>query len=486
MLVGAAIAVLSTALAVALVLAAHEQRIDGLHDRGAFLVEIHAQALAGPVRDHDLGQADAILAALEADADLVTARLIDRDGTVLAQVGTGPGAGDLSFAADVRDISGGSSLGAIEIELSTDRIDQAFAESIVIAGSSIVVATVAVIIVVLAVLSYLVGPMETMTAALRRLAEGDVEIDVPATHRTDEVGDLARAIRVFRDNNREIADLRLDKVRAYAAAEEQQRLRALTEMLHRRNRELARAKQESEAANDAKTRFLANMSHELRTPLNAIIGFSDVIRGEVLGNIGDRRYVEYADDINRSGGHLLSLIDDLLDLSRIELDKFELRREAVNVIDEISRAIGMVQRDALAGGVQIAIRPMAPSVTMDADARAVRQILINLLSNAIKFTPRDGTVTVSVDHGPGDLMAITVEDTGIGIAEDDIDRVLKPFERAKSDFAQPAPGTGLGLPLSKSLAEAHGGALEIESRLGHGTRVTVTFPRQNEAAAAAG
>ena len=228
------------------------------------------------------------------------------------------------------------------------------------------------------------------------------------------------------------------------------------------------------------------MSHELRTPLNAIIGFSDVIRGEVLGAVGDRRYVEYADDINKSGAHLLSLIDDLLDLSRIELDKFELRRETVNVVEEISRAIGMVQRDALAGGVQIAVKPMAPTVTMDADARAVRQILINLLSNAIKFTPRDGTVTVSVDHEPGDVMAITVEDTGIGIAEDDIDRVLKPFERAKSEFAQPAPGTGLGLPLSKSLVEAHGGTLAIESRLGHGTRVTVSFPRPSEAAAAAG
>jgi two-component system cell cycle sensor histidine kinase PleC len=236
----------------------------------------------------------------------------------------------------------------------------------------------------------------------------------------------------------------------------------------------------AESANQAKSEFLANMSHELRTPLNAINGFSEMMAEEMFGPLGDRRYKGYAADILSSGQHLLALINDILDMSKIEAGKMSLHPEPMVVAEVVEDAVRLIRNRAEAGGLTLLvdITPDAPKV--EADYRAIKQVLLNLLSNALKFTPRGGRVTIAVDQlPPGDMPArlkIAVTDTGIGIAESDLARLTKPFEQIESQHSKTQQGTGLGLALTKSLVELHGGVLEIRSKSGVGTTVSFTLP----------
>ena len=231
----------------------------------------------------------------------------------------------------------------------------------------------------------------------------------------------------------------------------------------------------AEGANRAKSEFLANMSHELRTPLNAINGFSEIMSQEMFGPLGDARYKGYTQDILSSGQHLLALINDILDMSKIEAGKMTLRLEPVS-LDEVAEDIVrlMTNRAESAGlTLKLAIEPHLPEI--EADYRALKQILLNLLSNAVKFTPRGGTVTLRADQllgGLGDQVKITVEDTGIGIAKSDLDRLGQPFVQVESQHSKTVQGTGLGLALTKSLVELHGGELEMRSNPGEGTYVS--------------
>lgn len=233
----------------------------------------------------------------------------------------------------------------------------------------------------------------------------------------------------------------------------------------------ARAEAENRAA--GRSRFLANMSHELRTPLNAIMGFSDMIRQRMFGPVSDR-YGEYVDLIHESGGHLLDLINDLLDMSKIEADKFELSREVFDSREAVTAALRLMRVQA--DGVGIKLRGVLPArpLEIDADRRALKQIVLNLVSNAIKFTPKGGSVTVAV-QGHGQDFELVVADTGAGIAPEDLDRLGKPYEQA-GDAKGRALGTGLGLSLVRGLSQLHGGEMIIESRLGAGTSVTVRMP----------
>jgi signal transduction histidine kinase len=240
---------------------------------------------------------------------------------------------------------------------------------------------------------------------------------------------------------------------------------------------LRAAKDEAEAASRTKSEFLANMSHELRTPLNAIIGFSDMIRSGMVGN--DEKARSYASDIYNSGQYLLNLINDILEVSRIEAGKLVLHEEAVDLGATVDAALHMIESEAARAGVAVCSTPAQqaggnlPKVL--ADQRRVSQVLLNLLSNAVKFTPEGGTVRVAVWRRDG-AMGVAIADTGIGIAADDIPRVLEPFGQIDSQLSRKYAGTGLGLPLSVRLMQLHGGRLEIESTLGAGTTVTIAFP----------
>jgi PAS domain S-box-containing protein len=242
--------------------------------------------------------------------------------------------------------------------------------------------------------------------------------------------------------------------------------------------QLLRAKEQAETASRAKSGFLANMSHELRTPLNAIIGFSETMTKEVLGPISNRRYREYAEHINLSGSHLLTLINDLLDLSKIEAGKLELLEETVDFRALLKDCRLLISDLANSKSLNVAEAVDADVTTVYCDEQKLKQVLVNLLSNAVKFTAPGGRVTVSARREAGDLLFIAVRDTGIGIAPEQMSKVMTPFGQADGAHNREHKGTGLGLSLSKALVELHGGVLELESVLGEGTTVSIRLPNR--------
>ena len=248
------------------------------------------------------------------------------------------------------------------------------------------------------------------------------------------------------------------------------------EELQQAQKALQRALRDAETANRAKSMFLATVSHELRTPLNAIIGFSDLLVSEVFGPLGDPHYVAYARDVQASGHSLLSLIEDMLDLTRAEIGQIMLRESRVDIATEIAASVAMVRSRQTGAMAQVAIDVPSDLPPIWADGRLIRQILFNLISNAAKFTMAEGRVTIESEIDQ-DGLVIRVRDTGIGIRPRDIDTVLRPFEQVDSALSRKYEGIGLGLPLSKSFVELHGGSLEIQSELGVGTTAIVRLPK---------
>ena len=245
-----------------------------------------------------------------------------------------------------------------------------------------------------------------------------------------------------------------------------------------REQELVRAKEVAELASRSKTEFLANMSHELRTPLNAVIGFSEMMEAQLFGPLGHQNYVNYAADIHRSGEHLLGVINDILDMARIEAGKIQLNEEAVEVASVTATAVRLIDQRASAGQVTIGTALPDDLPELLADARLVKQCLINLLSNAVKFTPSGGRIEIRAERTPEGWLALRITDTGIGIAAEDMERVMAPFGQADSALHRRYEGTGLGLPLVKSYMELHGGVLRLDSAPGEGTTATLLFPPQ--------
>jgi PAS domain S-box-containing protein len=245
---------------------------------------------------------------------------------------------------------------------------------------------------------------------------------------------------------------------------------------------LREAKAEAEGASRTKGEFLAVISHELRTPLNAIIGFSDVISREILGPIGTVKYREYAGDILTAGRHLLGLINNILDMSKIEARKMELAEEVVELDQLAEGCIKILGPQAAVGGVRLSLDLAADLPRLRADAMRLKQIVLNLLSNAVKFTPAGGRVTLSARRAAAGAIEIAVADTGIGMNDSEIDLALQPFRQIESAMARKHEGTGLGLPLVKAFTELHGGAFELSSVHGEGTVARVTLPASRVAA----
>jgi signal transduction histidine kinase len=288
-----------------------------------------------------------------------------------------------------------------------------------------------------------IRPLRILTGAMEAVIEGDMKRRIPMQDRRDEFGQFARTISLFRD-----------------ATLERERFKS--------------AKEAAEAKSKVKSEFLANMSHELRTPLNAIIGFSDTMRSRLFGPM-HARYEEYASLIHDSGQHLLSLITDILDLSKIEAGKFVLAPQPVDLGETVASCLEMTRRRAEDAGITLTANVPDDLPMLIADPRSVKQILLNLLSNAVKFTPQGGKVSLNARALEGRLH-LAVRDTGIGIPGKTLARIGAAFEQADNDPMLAREGTGLGLALVKSLVEQHGGRVHIESREGFGTTVSVELP----------
>ncbi len=278
-------------------------------------------------------------------------------------------------------------------------------------------------------------------------------------------------------------DVSVIRTREYQLQENEQALQKTVNVLRKsqtRIVELAESYEQekirAEEANQSKSEFLANMSHELRTPLNAINGFSDIMKKELFGPLGDPRYKEYVSDILFSGQHLLSLINDILDMSKIEAGKMNLHVETMDINELVQQVIRIVRGRAEDNGQKLVYQPVETR-EIEADPRAVKQVLLNLITNAIKFTPEGGVVGVDVSVKSAGII-VQVSDTGIGISPQDLERLAKPFEQVENENTRQVEGTGLGLALSKSLVELHGGNFKIESVVGEGTTVIFTLPNK--------
>jgi PAS domain S-box-containing protein len=290
--------------------------------------------------------------------------------------------------------------------------------------------------------------------------------------------EMTFAERRFTTADDEVRWIQFTKVRFPGANGDKKILTIGSDFTERKAAEnaLRSAKEQAEAASRSKTEFLANMSHELRTPLNAIIGFAEMIEKGLLGPIENPKYPEYARNINDSGQHLLSIINDILEVSKIEAGQIEITDQTVDVGQVIDDVVRIVRARADEQNLDLKIDYERPAPFLRADERKVKQILLNLLSNAIKFTPSGGVVRIEAATLHDRSVQIRVTDTGVGIAEEDVPRALERFGQVEHVMTRLHSGTGLGLPLAAGLAELHGGSLELDSKEGEGTSVTVTFP----------
>lgn len=361
----------------------------------------------------------------------------------------GPGHRILHFARDVA--FEGETFGRVVAEWDTTRTDlEVDRHAYLIALAVVTICALLGAFAYLVVNGVAVLPINRMTDRVLRLKDGSYESQSKLpTFASAEMREL---------------DKSLDVLSKFLVRERQ------------RTAELEAAKEAAEQASRAKSDFLAVISHELRTPLHAINGFSEMINNQIHGPLGDMRYKEYAGFVVSSGEQLLCLINDLLDMSRIEAGKIALQFEDFDLAALISEAVGLVQSPIALDQPQILTQAEPDLPRVHADRRRLRQVLVNLLSNAVKFTPGDGRITIAARWNQATGMAITVQDTGIGIAEENLDAILEPFRQIEDPLSREHEGAGLGLPLARALIELHGGEIRIASQPSAGTTVTLVLP----------
>ena len=434
-------------------------------------VEDQSRVLSRAVWTMDRERVEVILGAVVNEPDVVAARVTDNFGSTLAAVGDMSRA-ESSFTrrSDIvfRNEGAGRVVGQLEVGATDARVVSEF-ESRLVRN-----AVLLMLLLVAAIVSAMVAFRRTIGAPLSRLIDALESDDERADERlewpvNDEIGEVIGAFNRMRERQR-----RFERELRSAREELERRVQA-------RTRELAVARDQAEAANKAKSRFLANMSHELRTPLNAVLGFSEVMTNEMFGPLGDPRYATYCRDIRNSGEHLLALINDILDLSKVEAGKWEFAEERVDLAEIAREAVRiaapseeMPPAERTAPAVEAELDPDLPAVK--GDARALKQILMNLLSNAVKFTGPEGRITLAATRAGGGGVELRVADTGAGIPASQLETVLEPFSQAESSMADAGGGTGLGLSLVQAFAELHGGMVTIESVEGEGTTVRVHLP----------
>jgi signal transduction histidine kinase len=319
-------------------------------------------------------------------------------------------------------------------------------------------ALIAALAVVMLIARGVSQPLEALAATARRIAKGDYA-SLPSVGRSDELGELSSAL-----NNMTLS-----------IAERENALRdAIDSLEHARN--------DAVKANEAKSQFLSNMSHELRTPLNAILGFSEVLHKQMMGPMGAARYVEYARHIHESGAHLLVQVEEMLDLSQAADGRLSISRRRLKPNGLLSAVVDTLASASEKAGVKIEMRGDPASwPTIDADSAKLQQSLTNIIHNAIKFTLSGGTVTITGERA-GAMLKIVIRDTGIGIPEEELDLVVRPFHRQRPAYDSRYQGVGLGLPFAKTIIELHGGKLAINSVQGSGTTVTIELPIATDAA----
>jgi signal transduction histidine kinase len=301
---------------------------------------------------------------------------------------------------------------------------------------------------------YVLTPLDQVTNSMRKRQGGETRVRAPADQSVHEISYLTTSLNDM-----------LDRI------DDQQ------DRLFRAKKLAEQARNDALSANRSKTEFLANMSHELRTPLNAIIGFSDFIRTSSVSDLGREKIAEYAGDICRSGQHLLEVINEMLDLSKIEAGKLDLLEQTVDIPRLAESCVAMVRERIETGHLTLQLNVPGDLPPVLADELKLKQVLLNLLANAVKFNSPGGRVRLSAFPADDGSLRIEVSDTGIGIAEEDIERVVRPFDQGQNVFTKEYGGTGLGLPIAKAFVELHGGKFHLESALGRGTCVTIELPQ---------
>ena len=283
---------------------------------------------------------------------------------------------------------------------------------------------------------------------------------------------IRRLLEIRQQNEQELVKSKVDLEKRAVALQEEVRQREKAE------EEALGAKEAAELANRSKSEFLANMSHELRTPLNAVIGFSSIMKDEMFGSIENQKYLEYSDDIHVASSHLLEVINDILDVSKIEVGEFKLADDDVSVNELVESCIRTMSTTFERRGQKAVNELPETSPILRADHVRIKQVLFNLLTNSSKFTPAGGQITTAVSVSTEGQISISVSDTGIGIPEKDLERVLEPFTQVDNAFSRTHDGVGLGLSLCRSLMQMHDGILILESEEGVGTKVSISFPKE--------
>ena len=423
---------------------------------------------AAAVEDRDTAMIAARAAPLVVDPDILGIIIYDGDGQILAEFGARAAGDDTTLTGDTPissfEEAGQRILGRLVLTMSEAGRRAATRDRMLVMAAFAIMLTAAIVFAAQAAFDLVVGrALKELQRAIDSTRLGAPREEVQWSG-SDEVG---RVIAAFNRMQR--------RHTAYENALDNARI-DLEHRVEQRTSELKRARDEARAANRAKSAFLANMSHELRTPLNAIIGFAEVLKNQKFGPLGDARYSSYAEIVRTSGTHLLDLINDLLDLSKAEAGGLVPADSTIEVDAQIRRAIDMsraeIEQSALT--VEIAVADDVPALR--ADARLILQLLSNLITNAVKFTRPGGTLTIGATIDADRSVSIFVADTGIGIPADQLEKVLEPFTQLDTRLHREHRGAGLGLPLCRAIAQAHGGQLLIQSAPDEGTCVTVLLP----------